>query len=227
VALYEATGQTFEQSRKRLVMSENNKSVNGEVGYGKPPKDTRFGKGVSGNPSGRPKQKFDMTTLLYRALQKKIIINKNGIRRTVTKFEAILDQLADMAVSRDLAAMRLLFNYVAIQEGSSSDMPTARIDGAGFLPKGKPGAVFDSDSCVIPNAVAARRAAGFLKAIWGMNEEQRDPILVVTAEQAEELARKIRQNYGIALTPEEALKSANDGFVIREADAVIRSRKGG
>jgi hypothetical protein len=28
-----------------------------EVGYGKPPMSTRFKKGVSGNPSGRPHQK--------------------------------------------------------------------------------------------------------------------------------------------------------------------------
>jgi hypothetical protein len=27
-----------------------------EVGYGKPPKQTRFQKGTSGNPSGRPKK---------------------------------------------------------------------------------------------------------------------------------------------------------------------------
>ncbi len=28
-----------------------------EVGYGRPPKDTQFKKGVSGNPSGKPKRK--------------------------------------------------------------------------------------------------------------------------------------------------------------------------
>ena len=36
-------------------MSERKDSSDYEVGYGKPPKDGQFKKGVSGNPSGRPK----------------------------------------------------------------------------------------------------------------------------------------------------------------------------
>jgi hypothetical protein len=30
-----------------------------EVGYGKPPKDTQFKKGSSGNPKGRPRKTLD------------------------------------------------------------------------------------------------------------------------------------------------------------------------
>ena len=38
------------------------------VGYGKPPLHTRFQKGRSGNPNGRPRGKKNMSTLLSAAL---------------------------------------------------------------------------------------------------------------------------------------------------------------
>jgi hypothetical protein len=39
-----------------------------EVGYGKPPRDTRFPKGQSGNPRGRPSGAKNLKTLLSEAL---------------------------------------------------------------------------------------------------------------------------------------------------------------
>jgi hypothetical protein len=39
-----------------------------EVGYGKPPRETRFAKGQSGNPRGRPSGAKNFATLLREAL---------------------------------------------------------------------------------------------------------------------------------------------------------------
>ena len=39
-----------------------------EVGYRKPPRNTQFKKGSSGNPSGRPRDSKSATTILRRAL---------------------------------------------------------------------------------------------------------------------------------------------------------------
>jgi hypothetical protein len=79
-----------------------------EVGFGKPPKETRFHKGQSGNPKGRPKGKPNLATALERALQEEVIINENGTRVKVTKLEAACKQLVNKAASGDLAAVKLL-----------------------------------------------------------------------------------------------------------------------
>lgn len=79
-----------------------------EVGYGKPPRQSRFRKGQSGNPQGRPKGKLNLATVLERALQETVIINENGNRRKVTKREAACKQLVNKAASGDLAALKLL-----------------------------------------------------------------------------------------------------------------------
>jgi len=78
------------------------------VGYCSPPEQTRFQKGVSGNPRGRPKGSLNVATVLTRTLREKITIKENGRRRTVTKLEAALKQLVNKAAAGDLAALRHL-----------------------------------------------------------------------------------------------------------------------
>jgi len=79
-----------------------------DVGYGKPPKDTRFSKGISGNPRGRPRGKGNLATDVARALQEKVTINESGVRKTVTKREAVAKQLVNKSASGDIVAIRLL-----------------------------------------------------------------------------------------------------------------------
>ena len=69
-----------------------------------------------------------MATVVRRTLEEKVIINENGIRKTVTKLEAAIKQLANKAVSGDLNAMRQLLPVLAILEDSSADLPPARLD---------------------------------------------------------------------------------------------------
>lgn len=79
-----------------------------EVGYGKPPEATRFKKGVSGNPKGRPKGSLNVATVFIKTLREKVVINENGRRKTVTKLEAALKQLVNKAASGDIRALRQL-----------------------------------------------------------------------------------------------------------------------
>jgi hypothetical protein len=75
-----------------------------EVGFGKPPEQSRFRKGVSGNPRGRPKGALNKKTILGRTLQEKVVITENGKRKRITKREALYKQIVNKGVSGDLKA---------------------------------------------------------------------------------------------------------------------------
>lgn len=79
-----------------------------QVGYGRPPKRTRFQSGQSGNPKGRPKGRLNLATLLERELCERVIINENGRRKSITKMEAAIKQMVNKAASGDLVALKLL-----------------------------------------------------------------------------------------------------------------------
>jgi hypothetical protein len=83
-----------------------------EVGYGKPPRHTRFAKGQSGNPRGRPAGAKNFTTLLSEALNEPVTVTENGRRRKVSKRQAILTQLVNRSATADLRAIKLLFDIV-------------------------------------------------------------------------------------------------------------------
>ena len=81
---------------------------NYEVGYGKPPRHTRFQKGRSGNPAGRPRGKKNLATLLSDALDQKIIVVEDGRRKKISKREAIVTQLVNKSASADLKATQIV-----------------------------------------------------------------------------------------------------------------------
>jgi phosphoenolpyruvate carboxylase len=87
-----------------------------KVGYCNPPERTRFKKGQSGNPQGRPKGALNMATVLERTLRERVVINENGKRKTITKLEAAFKQLSNKAASGELKALQLLSALVRSAE---------------------------------------------------------------------------------------------------------------
>lgn len=79
-----------------------------QVGFGRPPQATRFKKGTSGNPKGRPKGCLNVTAAFTKALREKVVINEGGKRKTVTKLEAALKQLVNKAASGEIRALKQL-----------------------------------------------------------------------------------------------------------------------
>lgn len=86
------------------------------VGYKCPPKRTRFRKGQSGNPKGRPKGSLNKSTLraLVAAqwLEETIKIVEGGRERHVPRLVALLKKQAELALKGDLRSMKDVFDLV-------------------------------------------------------------------------------------------------------------------
>ena len=102
------------------------------VGYGKPPVETRFQKGQSGNPEGRPRGKKQLVALLAEALSGRTGYPKpNG--SWMTYAEAIFASLVAEAAGSDLKAKKLLFDVlVKLQQANicwdSARLPEIQLD---------------------------------------------------------------------------------------------------
>jgi len=83
-----------------------------EVGYGKPPRETRFVKGRSGNPRGRPRGAKSFNTLLTDKLNEPVTVAENGGRRKISKREAIVTQLVNRSAAADFRAIKILLDIV-------------------------------------------------------------------------------------------------------------------
>jgi hypothetical protein len=89
-----------------------------EVGYGKPPRHTRFKRGQSGNPKGRPSEKKNLSTVLEDALAEAVVaVVGKGRSKKITKFEAIITQLVNKSASGDPKATQQLLPLLREIEG--------------------------------------------------------------------------------------------------------------
>ena len=88
-----------------------------EVGYGKPPRHTRFKSGQSGNPRGRPPGAKNLSTLLTEALNEPVVIAEDGGRRKISERQAIIKQLVNRSAKGDWRAVKLLLDILQDIEG--------------------------------------------------------------------------------------------------------------
>jgi ribosomal protein L31E len=84
------------------------------VGYGRPPKNTRWKRGQSGNPRKvRPKQDENMVSLIDRLLVASVNIVKNGVPTRMSAMNAIIHQLLQKSLSGNKKAERALREFEA------------------------------------------------------------------------------------------------------------------
>ena len=92
----------------------------GAVGYGKPPSASRFRKGQSGNPRGRPKNRS--REIPYDAvLGQMVTIREEGRERRVTAAEAFLLQLTQKGLAGDSAAARSSLEAIEAARAARQD----------------------------------------------------------------------------------------------------------
>lgn len=114
------------------MITRKTKPAEYEVGYGKPPVNSRFEKGQSGNPNGRPKGTKNVNTMLRDALYAPIQIQQNGKTTTVTALEAIILKLRNNAIGGDyrsaVQALRLAARSVEQEESGEHGTEASPLD---------------------------------------------------------------------------------------------------
>lgn len=81
------------------------------VGYGKPPKHSRFKPGQSGNPKGRPKGARGFKAELDEELKQLITVTEAGRTRKLRKQRAIIKALFAKALKGDTKSVQLILSH--------------------------------------------------------------------------------------------------------------------
>jgi hypothetical protein len=103
-------------------MNDSDDLKNSEmVGYGRPPLATRFKKGKSRNPKGRPKDRRNVGTIFQDALLRHVRIREGDRVRSMPKIEAVIEVNLNKALKGDPRAYAKVMD-VAIKLGMV-DMP--------------------------------------------------------------------------------------------------------
>lgn len=105
-----------------------------ETGYGKPPKNHQFKKGISGNQNGRPRkmirnrgQSIDMMKAVTKALRRKIEVSERGSIKKISVLDATINkQIKTALVDGDQKALGKVLSlaekvYRANLEGRSEE----------------------------------------------------------------------------------------------------------
>jgi hypothetical protein len=102
----------------------------GDNGYRKPPVHSRFVKGRSGNPKGRPKGSRNFRTDLLAELEERIPVREGERVRPMTKQQALIKTMINKALKGDVRAADVLVKWrgidheepaVEVDEGLSAD----------------------------------------------------------------------------------------------------------
>jgi hypothetical protein len=96
-------------------MSDDDKA-DYKVGYKKPPLHSRFQKGQSGNPRGRPRGSKNFSTSLADALNELVVITEDGRRRKISKRDLGFKQLANKFAMAEAQATKTLLGLMLERE---------------------------------------------------------------------------------------------------------------
>jgi hypothetical protein len=98
-----------------------------EVGYKKPPPRSRFRKGRSGNPKGRPKATKNLKTDLMEELRERILLREGTTQKRVSKQRAMVKSLTAKAIKGDTRAasaiLGMIYRLLEDETSAQDDAP--------------------------------------------------------------------------------------------------------
>lgn len=83
-----------------------------QVGYKRPPRQTRFKPGQSGNPKGRPKGTPNHRTTVNQVMSEKVSVREGERTRTMTKLKAMVQAHASKAMKGDPRSASIVIGLV-------------------------------------------------------------------------------------------------------------------
>jgi len=99
-----------------------------EVGYGKPPRHSRFKKGQSGCPSGGRKPKRSPSDLLDKILSETVAVQEGGRKRRMSREEVLMRQLVNRATTGDRQSTKLVLDCRARQQPQPDESANSNTD---------------------------------------------------------------------------------------------------
>jgi Family of unknown function (DUF5681) len=104
-----------------------------DVGFGKPPRHSRFKPGTSGNPKGRPKRNAAaLGDITKNVLNTSVDYREGDRRKKATRHELMLKGLVKRALGGSVAAADKLFKLRA--HSQKRDVGVQRIELSNWLP---------------------------------------------------------------------------------------------
>jgi hypothetical protein len=97
---------------KKKAPQEESNAGDYKVGYGRPPKDTRFQPGCSGNPKGRPKGTKNLKADLIEELGERILVREGEQAKQVSKQRALIKTLMAQTLKGNARAASLLLTMM-------------------------------------------------------------------------------------------------------------------
>ena len=101
--------------------------VSGAFGYGRPPIEWQFKKGVSGNPKGRPPGAKSLKTQLREALRARIVVPDGDGLRIISVAQGLIEKQIELGLAGSdratLALFRLAAAFGALDEQEAGELP--------------------------------------------------------------------------------------------------------
>ncbi|MGE7157489.1 DUF5681 domain-containing protein [Methylorubrum rhodesianum] len=142
-------------------------SADYEVGYGRPPRASRFKPGQCGNPKGRPRKPKTLMEAVERELDCTAVVREGGREKRLTKLEVVSRQLVDASCRGQLGATRLLLREMGGTAAAKADLSSNLMPASAHL-------IDETDRQIIASFAAMIRAGAQIDPAAAVNASADD-----------------------------------------------------